>query len=118
MDGNRGGGGDGALGQTSETLDERIAAVLDELGDVRETPAGELTQVRRGSTLFAVIGPRALEVRLDSAVASAALKTPDVTPSSRGPGWVVLRPADLRDRFALDRAEAWLRVAHRRATAG
>src|SRR4051794_41794600 len=93
MDGNRGGGGDGALGQTSETLDERIAAVLDELGDVRETPAGELTQVRRGSTLFAVVGPRALEVRLDSAGASAPLRAPHGTPSSRRARLGLPRPA-------------------------
>ncbi len=51
---------------------------------------------------------------LDPAVADAAARTPDVTPSERGPGWVTFDPEDLDDHAA-DRAVAWLASAHRRA---
>jgi hypothetical protein len=55
-----------------------------------------------------------LEVALDGPVAKAALATPDTRPSSRGAGWVNFTPATV-DRFALDRAGAWIRLAYRRA---
>ncbi len=55
-----------------------------------------------------------LEVSLDPVVASAALKTADTMQSTRGAGWVAFTPEAI-DRFALDRAEAWVRSAHRRA---
>jgi hypothetical protein len=47
-------------------------------------------------------------------VASAALRTADTRPSPRGAGWIAFTPRSV-DRFALDRAEAWVRLAHRRA---
>jgi transcription elongation factor len=53
------------------------------------------------------------EFALDPAVAAAAIRTPDVTSSSRGPGWVAFSPPDLDDHAA-DRAVAWLASAHRR----
>jgi hypothetical protein len=53
-------------------------------------------------------------VHLAPMVAKAALRTPDVIVSSRGPGWLAFTPSTI-DRFALDRAEAWLRSAHRLA---
>jgi hypothetical protein len=53
------------------------------------------------------------EFALDPAVAAAATRTPDVAPSSRGPGWVAFSPPDLDDHAA-DRALAWLASAHRR----
>jgi hypothetical protein len=53
------------------------------------------------------------EFALDPAVADAAARTPDVTLSSRGPGWVAFAPAELDDHAA-DRAAAWLASAHRR----
>jgi hypothetical protein len=56
-----------------------------------------------------------LEFRLDPIVARAALGTPDTSASSRGPEWVAFSPAEL-DRFAVDRALAWLGAAHRRAS--
>ena len=48
------------------------------------------------------------------AIAKAALSTPDTRPSPRGAGWIAFTPATT-DRFALDRAEAWVRLAYRRA---
>ena len=55
------------------------------------------------------------EFQLTTAVASAAVRTPDTTPSPRGPGWVRFEPADLDDH-AIDRAVAWLGFAVRHAT--
>ena len=62
-------------------------------------------------------GARAVTFRLDPVLAGAALRTPDVTPSSRGPEWVTFRPAVLDDH-AIDRAEAWFAAAVRRGARG
>jgi hypothetical protein len=69
----------------------------------------------RGNRPFAVVSAdgSAAEFALDPAVADAATRTPDVTSSSRGPGWVTFTPKDLDDHAA-DRAIAWLASAHRR----
>jgi hypothetical protein len=69
----------------------------------------------RGSRPFAVVTAdgSSAEFALDPAVADAATRTPDVTLSSRGPGWVNFAPKDLDDHAA-DRAAAWLASAHRR----
>jgi hypothetical protein len=53
------------------------------------------------------------EFALDPAVATAAIRTPDVAASGRGPGWVAFRPSEL-DEHAADRAVAWFTSAHRR----
>jgi hypothetical protein len=69
----------------------------------------------RNSRPFAVVTAdgSSAEFALDPAVADAATRTPDVTLSSRGPGWVTFAPKDLDDHAA-DRAAAWLASAHRR----
>jgi hypothetical protein len=54
---------------------------------------------------------------LESMVAAAAVRTPDVRPSPRGPAWVELQPADV-DEHAADRANAWFIFAHGRLTTG
>lgn len=71
-----------------------------------------------GSTLFAVLDEAgdAVELRLDAAVARAATRTPDTTPSNRGPEWVRFAPAELDDH-AVDRLEAWFAFAARHAAA-
>jgi len=51
---------------------------------------------------------------LSTAVAAAAVRTPDVEPSGRGAGWVTLRPARL-DSPAVDRLNAWFDSARRLA---
>ena len=78
-------------------------------------PDGSLAWVRTGR-IFATASAdgSSAEFALDPAVADAAARTPDVTPSERGPGWVVFAPLDLDDHAA-DRAVAWLASAHRRA---
>ncbi len=78
-------------------------------------PDGSLTWVRTGRTFAtASADGSSAEFALDPAVADAAARTPDVTPSERGPGWVVFAPLELDDHAA-DRAVAWLASAHRRA---
>ena len=69
----------------------------------------------RGGRPFAVAAANdsSAEFALDPAVADAAARTPDVTLSSRGPGWVAFAPVELDDHAA-DRAVAWLASAHRR----
>ena len=58
----------------------------------------------------------AAEFRLDPLVAKAALRTPDTSPSKRGADWVRFSPAAV-DGHAVDRAQAWLASAWRRAQA-
>jgi hypothetical protein len=97
-----------------ESLDERVNAVCHELGDVSRTPEGDLDLLAVGGRPFGAVGAETLEVALDGQVATAALATPDTRPSARGAGWVAFTPT-APDRFALDRAEAWVRLAYRRA---
>jgi hypothetical protein len=77
-------------------------------------PDGSLTWSRGGRPFAAAASDgSSAEFALDPAVANAATRTPDVTISGRGPGWVTFTPADLDDHAA-DRATAWLASAHRR----
>ncbi len=66
--------------------------------------------------LFAFVDQAGAEFRLPEEVGAAALRTPDVTASRRGPGWVRFVPRRL-DGHARDRALAWLESAWRRADA-
>lgn len=97
-----------------ESLDERAELVLEDLGGVTRRRDGEVVLLAVRGRVFAVLGPDLLEVALDAPVAAAALRTPDTRPSPRGTGWIAFTPK-APDRFALDRAEAWLRLGHRRA---
>ncbi len=69
-----------------------------------------------GDTTVAVVGAdgSVAEFRLDPAVAAAAVRTPDTSPSQRGRDWVRFAPATL-DPHAVDRAVAWLGSAARQA---
>ena len=97
-----------------ETLDERVEAVLEELEGVIRRRDGAALLLAVGTRVFAVLGGEFLEVALEPAIATAALRTPDTRPSPRGAGWIAFWPRNA-DQFALDRAEAWIRLAHRRA---
>jgi hypothetical protein len=96
-----------------QSLTRLVDQVVGDLGPVERTEASGATELRVGERLFAVLGDGWLDVALDAAVAAAARRTPDVDRSDRGPGWVRFRPTML-DQFSADRAEAWLRSAHRR----
>jgi len=106
-----------ASAEADESLDERVEAVVEDLDGVERTRDGEAVTYAVAGHPFAVLMPDVLEVVLEPAVATAALRTGDTVASSRGPGWVAFTPATI-DRFALDRAEAWLRSAHRRVARG
>jgi hypothetical protein len=107
---------DDVPGETLETLEERVAAVVADLSGASREAAGEATVLAVAGRTFAVVAPGVVEAWLDPAVATAALATPDTRASARGAGWIRFSPVEI-DRFALDRAEAWLRSAHRRAGA-
>ena len=106
-----------ATAEADESLDERVEAIAGELALVDRTREGNAVAYVVGGRAFAVLMPDVLEVALDRAVATAALRTADTRASSRGAGWIAFAPRSI-DRFALDRAEAWLRSAHRRAAGG
>lgn len=114
------GEGEAALGAAAaettldETLDERVETVLEELEGVIRRRDGVVLLLSVGTHIFAVLGGEFLEVALAPAIATAALRTPDTRPSPRGAGWIAFWPRN-PDQFALDRAEAWVRLAHRRA---
>lgn len=108
--------GDAAADEAlDESLDERAELVLEDLPGVTRRRDGEVVLLAVRERVFAVLGADMLEVALDPPVAAAALRTPDTRPSPRGTGWIAFTPVS-PDRFALDRAEAWLRLGHRRAT--
>jgi len=71
-------------------------------------------ELRLDGERFGMVSGGVVELRLRSEVAAAALRTPDVAPSPRGPGWVRFEPPVL-DGFARDRAAAWLESAWRAA---
>ncbi len=103
-----------AADAVDESLDERVGAVIAELGGVDVRRDGTSVSFAVGGAVFAALGGGVLDVALDATVLKAALKTPDTAASVRGPGWIAFSPQAV-DRFALDRAEAWVRFAHRRA---
>lgn len=100
--------------EVDESLDERVEAVIEDLGGVTRRRDGALVVYEVGGRPFAVLGEERLEAVLDLTVLKAALRTPDTAASTRGAGWVTFTPATV-DRYALDRAEAWVRFAFRRA---
>ena len=106
-----------ALEASDETLDERVEAVIGDLDNVERARDGESVTYSLRGKAFAVLLQDVLEVALDPVVAKAAMRTVNTLPSPRGKGWIAFTPDGI-DRFALDRAEAWVRSAHRRAAGG
>jgi hypothetical protein len=98
-------------GEGLATLLEAAATHLE--GAERHERATGLEWLTRGIVFAAVSGDRA-EFRLAPPVVTAALRTPDTEASTRGPDWVAFAPPEL-DGHAIDRAEAWLASAWRRA---
>jgi hypothetical protein len=101
------------------SLAATLAALANALDDTRVRISGGSMTWSRGDTAFAVLEGSAVELRLDRAVAAAALNTPETTGSQRGAEWVRYAPATL-EGHDLDRLTAWFGLAHRRAgpTAG
>jgi hypothetical protein len=94
-----------------------LAALLEEQAAAMGASADRVLDgvaFRRGDLVFAALERGTAHFRLDPAVAAAAERTPDATPSPRGPDWVAFAPPDL-DGHAADRAAAWFDSAWRRA---
>jgi len=82
---------------------------------VENAPDGTMTWMRKERPFATVSGDGAsAEFGLDPSVAAAATRTPNVSRSARGGGWVAFAPPDLDDH-AVDRALAWFASAHRLA---
>jgi hypothetical protein len=80
-----------------------------------ESAGGGGTVWTRAGARFAVLRGATLDLRVGSAIAAAALRTPDTNPATEGPDWIAFDPPVL-DGHALDRMAAWFGAAHRRAT--
>ena len=84
-----------------------------DLADPVEVTAGpDGTTYLIGGRPFAWASGLVFEAQLGPDIASAALRTPDVTSSTRGPGWIRLQPAEIEDHAA-DRVVAWFEMARR-----
>ena len=90
---------------------ERAAA---ELEGVERTERGGVVEWSANGVPFATAQADRAEFRLAGPIAAAALRTPDTAASVRGADWVAFMPSVL-DGHAIDRAEAWLASAWRRA---
>jgi hypothetical protein len=100
----------GAVASLSGVLEEAASDL--ESVEERTTPSGREWSI--GGIVFAATEGDGAVFRLSPAVSAAALRTPDTAASPRGRDWVLFRPKTL-DRHAVDRAEAWLASAWRRA---
>jgi hypothetical protein len=97
------------------TIGEALEDAAAGLDAVERRNAGAGVEWTAAGVVFAAAAGNTAEFRLDPAVARAALGTPDTAPSGRGLDWVAFSPSQL-DRFARDRAVAWLGSAWRRAS--
>jgi hypothetical protein len=88
------------------------AAEIDDLS-TRPTPGGFEFVV--GGRVIAAVEGAVAEFRLDPAVAGAALRTPDTKASPTSSERIAFAPVTV-DRYALDRAVAWLASAARLAS--
>lgn len=100
--------------------DPALAVLLAEQAGLLEgavaVSTGQGTDYYLDDVLFASQAESSAEFHLRDEVGAAALRTPDVTSSARGAGWVRFAPKRL-DGHARDRALAWLESAWRRADA-
>jgi hypothetical protein len=96
------------------SLPAHVAEVIVDLPEARSLAENGVVTWSRAGNAFASLGATGIEIRLDRQIAGAAARTPDVTLSGRGPEWIHFAPAEL-DPHALDRLEAWLELAYRRA---
>ena len=101
------------------TVPTLAALLAEQAGLLEETaavPTGQGTDYYLDDVLFASLAGSVAEFHLRDEVGAVALRTPDVTSSARGAGWVRFAPRRL-DGHARDRALAWLESAWRRADA-
>ena len=101
---------------TEPTLAALLAEGAGLLQETAAVPTVQGTDYYLDDVLFASIAGGIAEFHLRDEVGTVALRTPDVTSSARGAGWVRFAPRRL-DGHARDRALAWLESAWRRADA-
>ena len=101
---------------TDPTLAVLLAEQAGLLEGTAAVPTGQGTDYYLDDVLFASLAGSGAEFHLRDEVGAVALRTPDVTSSARGAGWVRFAPRRL-DGHARDRALAWLESAWRRADA-
>ena len=101
---------------TAPTLAALLAGGAERLEGAAGVPTAQGTDLYLDDVLFASIVADVAEFRLRDEVSAAALRTPNVSASPRGSGWVRFAPRQL-DGHARDRALAWLDSAWRRADA-
>ena len=114
---------DGRRGRPTDRLgptDARPAAAATNRPETAAGPPPHSGRRRRTSSGPAVRRARGRSGRVvpaSSAVAAAALRTPDTVPSAAGRGWVAFRPAEL-DQQAIDRMRGLVRERRRRRAGG
>ena len=101
---------DGAAGGLGALMEMATA----DLSGVDRHERGPALEWSIHGTVFAAVSGDRAEYRLARPVVDAALRTPGTERSARGPDWVAFAPDEL-DGHAIDRAEAWLASAWRRA---
>ena len=101
---------------TGPSLAALLADAAERLEGAVGVPTGQGTDLYLDDVRVRVARADAAEFRLRDEVGAAALRTPNVTASVRGVGWVRFAPRHL-DGHARDRALAWLESAWRRADA-
>jgi hypothetical protein len=111
----RGASGPNVTGPEIEAVLDELASSMPGVNRSTEGPARGTAWTVVDQT-FAILEDDAVELRLDPAIAAAAARTPDASPSDRGPEWVRFEPSTL-EGHDLDRLEAWFGLAHRRAVA-
>jgi hypothetical protein len=95
-------------------LDALLEVAAADLASVERREGNAVVEWSTGGIVFAAVNGARAEFRLAPAVVAAALRTPDTGRSERGADWVAFAPSEL-DGHAIDRAEAWLASAWRRA---
>jgi hypothetical protein len=79
---------------------------------VEVVPGPTATVYQLSARPFAAAAGRMFEAQVGPDIAAAALRTPDVTTSPRGAGWIRLEPPVIDDHAA-DRVVAWFELARR-----
>jgi len=105
---------DEAVADLPATLEEALLDAASTLPGLTVRTAGPRRDFLVGSRVVATLESGIAEYRLDAAVAAAALRTPDVRRSAVAPERIAFSPPRL-DRYAVDRAVAWLLSAVRQA---
>lgn len=99
-------------------MSDRVSQLVDRLaaetGGAKTAQTSTGTEYLRDGRVYAAVDRAGIELRLRPDIAEAARRTPSVGPSARGGEWIAFAPPEW-DQHAIDRLEAWFRVAWRLA---